>query len=113
MNLQKLQQHQINYDADFYEINEPAFDKIRHILLHLTKTNGKLASYCEAKEHKVNQETPLDFQFSPEIISDLLVYELQLSNVFQIDLEESYLKHLENNANHIKQMQYAKYRPDD
>ena len=81
--------------------------------MHLTKTNGKLASYCEAKEHKVNQEAQINFQFFPEIIPDFLVYALQLANIFQIDLEESYLKHLENNAEHIEQMQYAKYHLDE
>ncbi len=110
MQLTELQQYQRDYDKNFYEINSPDFHKIRHILLHLTKTNGKLAAYCEAKEHRVNQNTSLDFEFSEEIIPDLLLYALQLANIFEVDLDEAYLKHLEANKKILEKKRYAKFR---
>ena len=103
MNLQELQKTQTVYDQHHYEINPIAVEKIRHILLHLAHTTGQLANYCETKEHSVNKETPLDFQFIFAVIPDLLIYSLQLANIFNINLEEAYLQRLQDNIKQLSQ----------
>ncbi|MGD0665235.1 MAG: hypothetical protein ABSA17_05845 [Rhabdochlamydiaceae bacterium] len=42
----EVQQFQREFDAEHFQINE-GFEKMRHVLLHLMKSTGEMASYCE------------------------------------------------------------------
>ena len=95
MDMKDLQVKQADYDSKYWEINDSELEKIRHITLHMGKLLGKLSTYCEAKEHNKEQKTD---QLQDEVVPDLLVYALQLSNLLNIKLDEKYLKRLEDNV---------------
>ncbi len=91
MNTEHAQQHQQKFDDEYFEIHE-GFEKLRHTLLHLMKTTGKIAAYCEAKEHGKELDTS---QLVNEAIPDLLIYALEFANLYDIDLGEKYDERLE------------------
>jgi len=99
MDAQDLQKKQAEFDKTYFsQYNEPAFEKIRHITLHIGKLLGKLSGYCEATEHKDEHQGDAKLeQVKDEVVPDLLVYALQLSNILNLKLEEEYLKRLEAN----------------
>ncbi len=86
LHTEEAQQFQQEFDETYFEINE-GFEKLRHTLLHLMKTTGKIATYCEAKEHGKEPDTS---QLLNEAIPDLLIYTLQMANLYNIDLGEKY-----------------------
>lgn len=90
-NTEKVQQLQQSFDDENFEINE-GFEKLRHTLLHLMKTTGKVATYCEAKEHG---KEPDANQLLNEALPDLLIYTLQIANLYNINLGEKYDERLQ------------------
>lgn len=92
MNTKDAQQLQESFDEKYFEINED-FEKLRHILLHLVKTTGKMATFCEVKEHGKIEPDP-----SPlvnEVLPDLLIHALQIANHYHVDLGEKYAERLQ------------------
>lgn len=87
----------MDYDSKYFEINHD-FEKLRHILLHLMKSTGKLASYCEIKEHG----KPADpIQITDEVLPDLYMHALQIANLFEIDLGTKYEERIESNIQRL------------
>lgn len=80
---QKMQQ---DFDNEYFEIND-GFEKLRHTLLHLMKSTGRIATYCEAKEHGKSPDTN---QMLHEALPDLLIYALQIANLYDINLGDAY-----------------------
>ena len=93
-----LQKFQSAYDDQFFEINHD-FEKLRHIVLHLMKSVGKAATYCEAKEH--GRETD-NSKLVNEVVPDLLMHALQIANLFDIDLGEKYEERINFTIERIK-----------
>jgi hypothetical protein len=92
-----VQKNQMDYDSKYFEINND-FEKLRHILLHLMKSTGKLASYCEIKEHG----KPADpTQLTDEVLPDLYMHALQIANLFEVDLGAKYEERVESNIKKI------------
>ena len=92
-----VQKNQLDYDSKYFEINND-FKKLRHILLHLMKSTGKLASYCETKEHgKPADPTAL----TDEVLPDLYMHALQIANLFEVDLGTKYEERIESNIQRI------------
>lgn len=91
INTQEVQQFQSEFDEQYFEINQN-FEKLRHILLHLMKSTGKMATYCEAKEHG-NEASPT--QLLDEVLLDLLIHALQIANHYQVDLASKYRERIE------------------
>ena len=85
-NLQEMQKFQKGFDEEYFEINT-GFEKLRHVLLHLVKTTGKMASYCESMEH--GKETNPS-QVVDEVLADLLIHALQIANYYDVDLNKKY-----------------------
>lgn len=83
----QAQAFQREFDEQYFEINT-GFEKLRHILLHLVDTTGKMAAYCEAKEHR-NREAS-DMPMIDEVLPDLLIHALQIANHFQVDLGDKF-----------------------
>lgn len=81
------QEFQESFDETHFEINQ-GFEKLRHILLHLVKTTGKMAAYCEAMEHENRAADPS--ALIDEVTPDLLIHALQLANYYQTDLGQKY-----------------------
>lgn len=90
MTTKKLQQQQAEFDAKYWNQDDPStFENIRHLTLHVGKLLGRLSSYCEAKEHEKGYP---DDQLKDEVIPDMLSYALQLSNWLGEDLSKLYAK---------------------
>ncbi len=85
------QRFQQDFDGKYFEIHQD-FEKLRHTVLHLMKTTGKFAAYCEAKEHG---KEPDASQLVNETIPDLLIYALQIANLYNVDLGEKYDERLQ------------------
>src|SRR3990167_8454175 len=96
MEMENLQKYQCEIDEKCFELND-GFKKIRHIALHLVKTMGKLATYCEAMEHESKEVD--DNVVINEVIPDLLIHSLQLSNCFNIILVEKYHERIKKIVN--------------
>lgn len=88
----EAQSLQNEFDEKYFEINHD-FEKLRHILLHLVKTTGKMAAYCETKEHGKKEPDPS--QLIDEVLPDLLIHALQIANYYQVDLGEKYQERLQ------------------
>ncbi len=86
VNLPDRQRFQQEFDEKYFEINT-GFEKLRHVLLHLVKTTGKMASYCESMEHGKKTDAS---QVIDEVLPDLLIHALQIANYYQVDLAEKY-----------------------
>lgn len=86
------QKFQADFDAKYFEINH-GFEKLRHILLHLVKTTGKMATYCERVEHEKIESDPSEL--IDAVLPDLLIHALQIANYYQVDLGEKYMERIE------------------
>src|ERR1700728_2905037 len=91
LSLRDRQQFQNNFDEKYFEINGE-FEKLRHILLHLVKTTGKMATFCEAMEHgkETNPSQVID-----EVLPDLFIHALQIANYYHVDLDEKYVERIQ------------------
>lgn len=98
INLQQRQRFQQEFDDEYFEINS-GFEKIRHILLHLVKTTGKMAAYCESMEHGKEADP---YQVVNEALPDLLIHAFQIANYYQVDLGEKYSKRIQFIINRAK-----------
>ncbi|MES2345378.1 MAG: hypothetical protein V4494_05530 [Chlamydiota bacterium] len=88
----EMQKFQREYDEEFWFNRD--FEKFRHVFLHLVDSVGKIAKYCETKEHG---KEPDPTQLIDEVLPDLLMHTLQFANAFDIDLGEKYEERI--NAN--------------
>ena len=77
-----------------YHIKLLEFKKIIGI-----KLNGKIATYCEQREHGIN--APL-IQIVEEVIPDLLSHSLRLANLTEKDLEVLYKNRLKGLKEKLK-----------
>jgi NTP pyrophosphatase (non-canonical NTP hydrolase) len=94
MDTKEIQKIQAEYDQLYWQHNNPEFEKIRHITLHITKLLGKLAEYCEKTEHG---DVIDKIKVKEQVIPDLLFYSAQLSNLLELDLGDAYMKRIEEN----------------
>lgn len=92
INIEIAQTFQKDFDEKYFEINHE-FEKLRHILLHLVKTLGKMATYCEIKEH--GKIEPDASQLVNEILPDLFIHALQIANHYEVDLGQKYMERLQ------------------
>ena len=99
-NLSELFDLQNEFDQKNTEINS-GFEMTRHTTLHIAKLLGKISEYCETREHSNPEKYSDQNRVKNEVIPDLLVYALQLSRVFDVDLEEQYLKRIKQNQGKI------------
>jgi sulfopyruvate decarboxylase TPP-binding subunit len=95
MELKELLIKQAEYDSKYWEHRGSELEAIRHITLHLGKALGKLATYCEAREHNRDCSTE---QIKREVIPDLMIYALQLSNLLGVKIDQEYVNRLDRNS---------------
>ena len=94
MDTKEIQKIQAEYDKLYWQHNNPEFEKIRHITLHISKLLGKLAEYCEKTEHGDIIDKS---KITDQVIPDLVFYSVQLSNLLELDLGDAYMKRIEEN----------------
>jgi hypothetical protein len=94
VNLLEAQTAQRVFDERHWDIEDDDFHKIRHITLHLTVLLGKLGRYCERIEHGAPTDARIVVD---EVTPDLLIYGLQLANIFDSNLEDLYRARLAAN----------------
>ena len=98
--LQRIQQL---YDTEMWEVESPAFAKLRHIQLHLSVAVGKISAALEKLDHLAyRDETPTDLTdlhvtLQP-VLADLVIYSLQFANVGASDLGELLKRRYQQNA---------------
>lgn len=81
-----FQQRQAEYAAKHWQ-HHGGNEEIRHVLLHLVKLTGKLATYCEAVEHGGSPSTAA---IRDEVIPDLLFHAAQLGNNLGVEVVEAH-----------------------
>ena len=94
---ENAQKFQSGYDERYFQVNKN-FEKLRHILLHLVKSVGKMATYCEEMEHGRESDSSLVIH---EVTPDLLFHALQLANYYQINLGDEYELRINKNIQKI------------
>ncbi len=91
VSLLDVQKYQAEFDAQWFDKeyfkNDKDFEKLRHILLHLMKTVGKMAAYCEMQEHGKQGNVE---ELTNAVLPDLYLHALQLANLLQVDLGVKY-----------------------
>jgi len=93
MELKELQEIQQKHDIKFHE-DVMSWDKskqIEHCAFHLAKLAGLFSTYCEKMHHGEKYEID---KLVSDRIPDLLIFALKFSNLWSIDLEETYLHRL-------------------
>lgn len=60
---------------------------LAHTCLHLGKLLGKIATVCESADHGGSQSRQ---PIKEEVVPDLVVYALQLANLYDIDLDATF-----------------------
>lgn len=60
---------------------------LRHKNFHLGKLLGKVANICEALDHQEDRSIE---PITREVIPDLIIYALQLANLYHVDLDHAF-----------------------
>src|SRR2546428_5656386 len=95
MELHELQKVQQDHDMQFHKdvMSGDRAKQIEHCAFHLTKISGLFSTYCE----KVHHGEPYDLdKLVSDRIPDILIFALKLANMFNQDLEESYLRRIKS-----------------
>jgi hypothetical protein len=118
--LRALMTIQENYDADMWAIQNPPFEKFRHISLHIMMLAGTLAQLCEGGEHMSRAEQDPMLPISKksienaQIIADLLIHAAQLGNLLTEDLYSALITRYSGNArNFSPSSAFAKLNPNE
>jgi hypothetical protein len=73
----------------FHNVTEA--ELLAHQCFHLGKLVGKVAAVCEAREHGTQSTTD---QIKREVIPDLIIYALQLANLYDVDIDSGLVERM-------------------
>ena len=93
MELEELQKFQQIHDQAFHKdvMSWDRLKQIEHCTFHLSKLAGLFSTYCENMHHG----EPYDVgKLGSDRIPDILIFALKFANLFNLDLEEVYLKRI-------------------
>ena len=99
--LRALQEAQVQYDSEMWDISSPKLANIRHIHLHLSITVGKLAHLIEPQDHRFYRgESVEDYNREDllPIVADLLLHAAQIANLEALDLGDILATRYRQNA---------------
>ena len=99
LTLKELNSELIEFEKENWVVGKDVIGKTRHITLHIGKLIGKIAEVAERREHNTDPDLSL---LKKEVIPDLLIYALQLSNLYKIDLQTVFFQRLEHNKKRVK-----------
>lgn len=110
MDILGYQRMQSDFDDQFFDLRgESCFDQVRHILLHLSCTVGKLARLCEKHEHLLLKDEGAQFDMAGvnkevmmAVIPDLFIHSLQLAACMDVSLSDTYMDRLKENQSKKK-----------
>ena len=93
MELRELQKVQQEHDEKFHRdvMSWPKTQQIEHCAFHLSKLAGLFSTYCEKMHH--GEQYDVD-KLSSDRIPDILIFALKFANLWNIDLEKSYMDRL-------------------
>lgn len=92
--LKELQKQLVEFEKLAWDAPADEAGKFRHITLHLGKLLGKISTVAERREHRLDPDL---VQIKEEVIPDLLYYALCLADLYDVDLEEAFIKRLQAN----------------
>lgn len=105
--LDTVQELQRRYDDVGWQIQEPSYAKVRHVLLHLMKITAEVARLVENVEHSVHNgvaDEEISKQFAKslnertDIAGDLLFHAAQFANLGNYALSEALIGIYSRNA---------------
>jgi hypothetical protein len=105
--LAATQELQARYDAVGWQIQDPPYAKVRHMLLHLMKITADVAAMVEHVEHSVQNNVSSDtitdefaaaLQERADISGHLLFHAAQFANLGNYDLSEQLVRIYSQNA---------------
>lgn len=91
--LNSLKIIQEKVDLESFKIKQKNYDELKqieilkHNCFHLANLVAKVARFCEKEEHNLPISND---EIINEVIPDLIIYALQLSNLFDVNLEQKY-----------------------
>jgi hypothetical protein len=93
MELHELQKAQQDHDRQFHKdvMSWDRAKQIEHCAFHLTKIGGLFSTYCEKMHHGESYDVN---KLISDRIPDILIFALKFANLFDLDLEEIYLKRI-------------------
>lgn len=92
MDLKSLQKKVLKCDQESYFVHDKMYadlsddDILSHNCFHLVKAVGKIANYLEKKDHNLKIDADMEIVIN-QVIPDLIIYAVQFSNRFNLDLE--------------------------
>lgn len=87
------------FDREYWVAAKDVDGRTRHITLHLTKLLGKIGEIAERREHGMN---PSVDKIKNEVIPDLLIYSIQLAQLYDVDLQAAYFARQDHNRKKVK-----------
>lgn len=99
LTLKQLSDDVKEFDQEYWVAAKDVDGRTRHITLHLTKLLGKIGEVAERREHGMN---PRVDKLKDEVIPDLLIYAIQLSQLYDVDLQAAYFARQANNRKRVK-----------
>lgn len=96
--IKELDRISVEFEKEYWVAPSTRKGKTRHILLHMTKMLGKLATVIEKWEHGLEVEEKV---IREEVIADMFMYSLMLAREENVDLEEVFLNRLEMNKKKV------------
>lgn len=99
LTLKEINQELLEFEKDNWVVAKDEVGKTRHITLHLGKLLGKISEVAERREHTIEPDLKI---LKSEVIPDLLIYALQLSNLYKVNLQRAFFKRLEHNKRRVK-----------
>ncbi len=103
--LDAVQKLQRRYDDIGWRVEHPPWAKLRHILLHLSKVNAKIARLVEPVEHALYDGQDVtagaflqELNNSRRLAAELLFHAAQVANLGQFDLSDELQSMYRENA---------------
>ena len=93
MDLHELQRFQKEHDEKFHHdvMTWERTKQIEHCAFHLAKLAGLFSTYCEKMHHAEAYDVG---KLLSDRVPDILIFALKFANLFDQDLEQSYLKRI-------------------
>lgn len=96
--LNEMKPVQEECDAESYFIKDRRYAQLsraeilKHTSFHLAKSLAKITHICEQEEHNIHVSPDI---IRDEVVPDLLIYAIQLANLYDVDLDKKYSERIQ------------------